>query len=55
MRVVFDSSTKHSGMSLNYALLKGPHLNNSLVRVLIRFCKEQVAALADVTLLPHPQ
>ncbi|XP_020561773.1 uncharacterized protein LOC110015633 [Oryzias latipes] len=53
IRVVFDSSAKHSGMSLNNALLKGPDLNNSLVGVLIRFRKEQVAAVADIQQMFH--
>ncbi|XP_054867909.1 uncharacterized protein LOC129347292 [Amphiprion ocellaris] len=51
--VVFDSSAKHSGMSLNDTLLKGPDLNNSLVGVLIRFRKEQVAILADIQQMFH--
>ena len=45
IRVVFDSSAKHLGVSLNDVLLTGPDLNNSLLRVLMRFRKEKVAIL----------
>ncbi|XP_056400351.1 uncharacterized protein LOC130294492 [Hyla sarda] len=48
IRVVFDSSAKHKGLSLNDVLLSGPDLNNTLLGVLIRFRKELVAVTADV-------
>ncbi|KAL2082436.1 hypothetical protein ACEWY4_022254 [Coilia grayii] len=48
IRVVFDSSAQHSGMSLNNVLLSGPDLNNSLLGVLMRFRKEKVAVMADI-------
>lgn len=48
IRVVFDSSAKHEGVSLNDVLMNGPDLNNSLIGVLIRFCKEPFAVTADV-------
>ena len=53
IRVVFDSSAQHSGISLNDVLLTGPDLNNSLLGVLIRFRKEQVAILADIQQMFH--
>ncbi|XP_057705305.1 uncharacterized protein LOC130923571 [Corythoichthys intestinalis] len=48
IRVVFDSSAKHEGVSLNDVLLTGPDLNNSLLGVLMRFRKEDVAFTADI-------
>lgn len=53
IRVVFDSSAKYSGTSLNDVLLTGPDLNNSLIGVLIRFRKEQVAVIADIQQMFH--
>lgn len=48
IRVVFDSSAKYEGTSLNDVLLSGPDLNNTLLGVLIRFRKEHVAVTADI-------
>lgn len=48
IRVVFDSSAQHEGVSLNNMLLTGPNLNNSLIGVLIRFRQEPVAVMADI-------
>ncbi|XP_053367622.1 uncharacterized protein LOC128541295 [Clarias gariepinus] len=48
IRVVFDSSAKYEGTSLNDVLLSGPDLNNTLLGVLIRFRKEHVAITADI-------
>lgn len=48
IRVVFDSSAQHHGISLNDVLLKGPDLNNSLLGVLLRFRRESVAVVADI-------
>ncbi|XP_028822925.1 uncharacterized protein LOC114778148, partial [Denticeps clupeoides] len=53
IRVVFDSSAKCSGVSLNDVLLTGPDLNNTLLGVLMRFRKEKVAILADVQQMFH--
>ncbi|XP_056003746.1 uncharacterized protein LOC125682784 [Ostrea edulis] len=47
-RVVFDSSAKFNGLSLNDVLLTGPDLVNSLLGVLMRFRREPVAILADI-------
>ncbi len=53
IRVVFDSSARYLGISLNNVLLTGPDLNNSLVGVLLRFRKERVAILADIQQMFH--
>ncbi|KAL1252709.1 hypothetical protein QQF64_017402 [Cirrhinus molitorella] len=53
IRVVFDSSASFEGVSLNYILLTGPDLNNSLLGVLMRFRKEQVAITADIEHMFH--
>lgn len=53
IRVVFDSSAKHLGVSLNDVLLTGPDLNNTLLGVLMRFRKERVAVLADIQQMFH--
>ncbi len=47
-RVVFDSSASYEGVSLNDVLLTGPNLNNSLLGVLMRFRKDQVAITPDI-------
>ncbi|XP_063955602.1 uncharacterized protein LOC135154201 [Lytechinus pictus] len=48
MRIVFDCSAKYGGTCLNDHLLKGPDMINSLVGVLCRFRKHNVAVLCDV-------
>ncbi|KAL4008325.1 hypothetical protein ACER0C_002177 [Sarotherodon galilaeus] len=53
IRVVFDSSASYEGVSLNDVLLTGPNLNNSLLGVLMRFRKEQVAITADIEHMFH--
>ena len=53
VRVVFDSSAEYQGKSLNRELLTGPDLMNSLAGVLIRFRREDVAAMSDVEQMFH--
>lgn len=53
IRVVFDSSAQHNGVSLNDVLLTGPDLNNTLVGVLIRFRREAVAVTVDIQQMFH--
>ena len=53
IRVVFDSSTKYSDMSLNKELLPGPDLMNSLLGVLIRFRREATAIMCDIEQILH--
>lgn len=47
-RVVFDCSTRFGGTSLNYQLIQGPDLTNTLVGVLTRFCQKLIAFIADI-------
>ena len=53
VRLVFDSSAKYKGVSLNDCLLSGPDANNSLLGVLMRFRHEPVAFAADVEHMFH--
>ncbi|XP_068120871.1 uncharacterized protein [Hyperolius riggenbachi] len=53
IRVVFDSSAKFEGISLNDVLLTGPDLNNKLLGVLLRFRKDTVALIADIQQMFH--
>ena len=46
--MVYDAAAEFGGISLNKELLQGPQLNNSLVGVLIRFRKEDVAVASDI-------
>ncbi|XP_071123455.1 uncharacterized protein [Mytilus edulis] len=48
VRIVFDSSSKNKGISLNDVLLTGPDLTNNLLGVLFRFRKEHIAITADI-------
>lgn len=53
LRVVFDCSAKFCGVSLNDSLLTGPDLINSLIGVLCRFRKEDIAIICDVERMFH--
>lgn len=53
IRVVFDSSARHEGLSLNDVLMKGPDLSNSVLGVLLRFRENAVAITADVEQMFH--
>lgn len=48
IRGVFDASAKFQGISLNEVLLQGPDLLNSLLGILIRFRKDEIAISADI-------
>ena len=47
-RIVFYCAAKFNGESLNQHLLTGPDLANSLIGVIIRFCQEPIAVVADI-------
>ncbi len=53
LRVVCDCSAKFNGISLNDTLLTGPDLINSLVGVLCRFRREEVAVICDIEKMFH--
>lgn len=53
IRVVFDSSAQHKGISLNSVLLTGPDFNNSLIDVLMRFRRNCIAVMADIQQMFH--
>lgn len=48
LRIVFDCSSKHRGISLNDHLLSGPDHINSLVGILMRFRLNNVALTCDI-------
>lgn len=48
LRVVFDCSSSYRGKSLNGELLQGPDLANPLLGILLRFCQEEIAIMADI-------
>ena len=48
IRVVFDASAQHGGVSLNDQLLQGPDLINGLLGILCRFRKEGIAICCDI-------
>lgn len=52
IRVVFESSARHEGVSLNDNLT-GPNLNNNLTGVLLRFRQEPIAFMADIQQMFH--
>ena len=53
MRVVFDAGAKFQSTPLNKNLFKRPDLLNSLIRVLIRFQKEEFALCGDIEQMFH--
>lgn len=52
-RLVFDSSAQYQGVSLNQVLLTGPDLNNGLLGVFVRFCKDAITISADLQQMFH--
>ena len=52
-RIVFNSSAKFNGLSLNDCLAKGPSLLNPLLGILLRFRKDNVAFIGDIAKMYH--
>lgn len=48
IRGVFDSSANFGGIFLNSVLMSGPDIINSLLEILLRFRKDEVAVEADI-------
>ena len=53
LRIVFNSSASHLGLSLNDCLLKGPSLLNSLFGVLLRHRQHRYAFVGDLAKMFH--
>ena len=49
VRIVYDSAVRYGGISLNDAMLPGPKLQRDVFDVLLRFRKNPVALVADLT------
>ena len=52
VKVVY-AAARFEGTALNKELLQGPLLNNSLVGVLMRFIKDEVAVASDIESMFH--
>ena len=53
MRIVFNSSAKVNGSSLNGCLAKGPSLLNNILGILLRFRQENFAFIGDISKMFH--
>ena len=52
-RIMFNSSAKYQGLSLNEYYAKGPSLVNQLLGILIRFTTERYAFVGDISKMFH--
>ena len=52
-RIVFNSSAKYHGYSLNDFLAKGPSLLNRLIGILLRFRQHKVGFIGDISKMFH--
>ena len=48
VRIVFDASAQHKGISLNDTIDQGPNLHQDLFKVLLRFRKNKIAIACDI-------
>ena len=53
VRIVFNSSARYMGHTLNDYWAKGPHLLNDLLGILIRFRGNQIALIGDIKKMYH--
>ena len=53
MRVVFNSSARINGTSLNDCLAKGPSLLNNMLGILLRFRQDRFAFIGDISKMFH--
>jgi hypothetical protein len=53
VRIVFDCAATAQGVSLNMEVLQGPDLTNTLLGVLLRFRRDQIALMADIEAMFH--
>ena len=53
MRIVFNSSARIKGISLNECLAKGPSLLNNILGILLRFRQEEFAFIGDISKMFH--
>ena len=49
MRIIYDSAARYGGISLNDTMLPGPKLQQDIFDVLLRFRKNPVTLVADLT------
>ena len=52
-RIVFNSSAKFKGYSLNDCLAKGPSMLNDILGILLRFREKEVAFVGDISKMFH--
>ena len=53
MRIVFDGSAPFEGKSLNTEALTGPKLQSDVFEILVKFRKELVALVSDISQMYH--
>ena len=53
MRLVFNSSARIKGISLNECLAKGPSLLNNILGILLRFRQDRFAFIGDISKMFH--
>ena len=49
VRIVYESATRYGGISLNDTMFPGPNLQQDIFDVLLRFHRNPVALVADLT------